>query len=119
MAALDPEIAVFKLGTYTGYVADEMLMRRVAMMLITAFAGMELFLAAVGLYGLIAYVVSRRMSEFGGRAALGAQPRDLVRLVVGSGLRLVGIGTVVGVVCSALAVKLVASHSASGLSATT
>jgi putative ABC transport system permease protein len=55
-----------------------------------------LLLAIAGLYGLVAYNVSRRTREIGIRIAIGARPRDVIRLVMGKGLGLVGIGTVIG-----------------------
>jgi ABC-type lipoprotein release transport system permease subunit len=107
--ALDPEIAVFRIGKYEDDLADALLIRRMAMTLIAVFGGMSLFLAAVGLYGLISYAVSRRMHEFGVRAALGARPRDLLQLALGSGLKLVAIGVAIGLVGAWFAARLVTS----------
>ena len=61
-----------------------------------AFGGLALIVAAVGLYGVIAYNVAQRMHELGVRIALGAQSRDVVRLVVSQGLRVVIIGLLIG-----------------------
>ena len=61
------------------------------------FAGLALLLAALGIYGLMAYSVNQRQREFGIRMALGASPSGLLRLVIGQGARLAGIGVAIGI----------------------
>ncbi len=70
---------------------------RVGATLFAAFGGLALLVAAVGLYGVIAYSVAQRMHELGIRSALGARAANLVRLVVGQSVRLAGIGTLLGI----------------------
>jgi ABC-type antimicrobial peptide transport system permease subunit len=72
------------------------------MRVLASFAGIALLLAGIGLYGVIAFVVSERTREVGLRVALGAKPRDILRLVLGTGLRSVSIGLVVGLTGAAL-----------------
>ena len=71
--------------------------RRAAMLLITIFAGVALVLAAVGIYGLMSYMVNERTHEIGVRMALGADGGDVLKLVVRQTLRLVVIGAVLGI----------------------
>jgi predicted permease len=81
---------------------------RLVMLLMTAFAALALTLAAVGIYGIMAYTVSHRRRELGLRLALGARPRDVLRLVVGEAVGLTAAGAVLGVAAAAAGGKLLA-----------
>lgn len=83
--------------------------QRFSLALFSAFAGVALLLASVGLYGLIAYTVSQRTPEIGLRLALGARPSDVVALVVRQGLVLGAIGTGIGLVAAFAAARLMTS----------
>jgi len=75
---------------------DLLIGERFSAVLMTALAAMGLLLAALGLYGVIAYSVGQRKGEIGLRIALGAGPRDILRLVIGEGAWLVGAGLALG-----------------------
>ena len=100
---LDADLPVFQVRTMEQVVDETLVTRRFAMLLLAIFAGLALFLAGVGLYGVISYSVAQRTREIGLRMALGAQGGDVVRMVVRRGLALAAIGLAVGV-AAALAV---------------
>ncbi len=106
--AVDKDLPVFDVHPMTEVVAASLAQRRFTMLLLAAFAGVALLLAAIGLYGVLSYSVAQRMHEMGLRMALGAKPRDLVALVVGNGVRLAAIGVIVGLAASVALTRLLA-----------
>jgi putative ABC transport system permease protein len=90
-------------------VSDSVGQRRFSMLLLTVFASIALFLAAVGLYGVVAYTVSQRTQEIGLRLAIGAQRGDVLRLVVGGGMKLALAGVALGIACALALSQLVAT----------
>jgi predicted permease len=96
VAALDPDLPAFNISTMDELRSTSVIAQRTGGMLMTAFAGFALVLAAIGLFGIIAYAVGERTREIGIRIALGAKPRAIFRLVVGQGMALALVGLLVG-----------------------
>jgi putative ABC transport system permease protein len=96
VAALDPTLAVYYLEMLEDRVARYTGTERFYLFLLSIFAGLAIALAAVGLYGVVAYVVSRRTREIGIRVALGAARQDVLGMVVRQAMRPVSLGLVVG-----------------------
>ena len=105
---LAPDVPV-KFSTFEddmgGWLAD----RRFLLLLVGLFAAAALALAAVGIYGVVAFSVTRRTQEIGVRVALGAQRADVLRLVLGEGARMAAIGVVIGVGASLAVTRLLSS----------
>ena len=94
--AMDPAQPVYHVRTLEALVDDSMLIRSTSAAVMTLFSAVALVLAAVGVYGVVAYGVSQQRREFGVRLALGATPGGLLRLVLRSGMLMVGAGMVFG-----------------------
>jgi putative ABC transport system permease protein len=97
---LDPTLAVFQIRSMEDLIRTSMALPRFRTMLLLSFAVAALALAGIGLYGVIAYSVTQRTQEIGVRMAMGAQPGDVLGMVVGEGMRMAGVGVLIGVVAS-------------------
>jgi putative ABC transport system permease protein len=93
---LDPSLPVYNLWSMNEVVSKSMVQPRFLALLLATFSGIALFLAAIGIYGVMAYSVAQRTQEIGVRMALGARPLHVLRLVFGQSLGMLLIGTVIG-----------------------
>jgi putative ABC transport system permease protein len=96
MAALDADVPLSDIELVEDRVAGSIRKQRFAMLMLAIFAGTALALAVVGLYGVMSYLVAQRTREFGIRMALGAELRDMLKLIVGHGMKLVLAGLALG-----------------------
>jgi putative ABC transport system permease protein len=98
---LDRTLPTFSMSPLTTLLSDSMAQRRFSMLLLLVFAGLALFLAVVGLYGVVSYTVAQRTREIGLRLAIGAQPGQVLRMIVGGGMKLAALGIVIGLALAA------------------
>jgi predicted permease len=101
---IDPNLPLAEAQSLDQVVSKSMAPRRFNMLLLTIFAAVALLLAMIGVYGVLAYAVARRTAEIGLRVALGADPRSVLALIIGQGMRPILLGIGIGLL-SALAVS--------------
>lgn len=104
--AVDPTLPVFGQSTMEDLLADSMVRRKVVLSLMAGFAAVALLLAAIGTYGVMSVAANQRVREIGIRMALGAQRRDIERLIVRPGLFLAVVGIAAGIVSAAVLARL-------------
>ncbi len=106
---VDPNLPVIHVTTLDGLLSRTVAPRRFSTVLLGIFASLALLLAAVGIYGVMSYVVSLRTGEIGIRMALGAQPRDIRRLIIGRGAKLALTGIAIGLAGALALTRLLSS----------
>jgi len=108
--AIDKTIPIYDMRTMSALRSEAVSMRRFILMIVGVFGALALGLAAIGVYGVMSLIVSERTREVGVRLALGAQPTELLTMIVGQAARLAGIGVVIGVIAAALLTPLLDSQ---------
>ena len=107
---LDPNLPVGNMSTAEAFLRVNLTIMRLTLHLLTAFAVIALLIAAIGIYGVIAFSVSQRTVEIGIRMALGAQKHDVLRMILRQGAWLVGIGVAVGIGGALIAGRVIESQ---------
>jgi putative ABC transport system permease protein len=106
VAALDPALPASQIQTIAQLERDRTAPQRFSALVVTGFGGVALLLAAIGLYGVLAFLVSQRHREIGIRLALGSTPREVVRLILRQGMVFAGAGLIVGAIAAVSAARL-------------
>jgi putative ABC transport system permease protein len=109
VAEVDPNLPLYDVGSMEQRVDQSLGTRRLAMVVLSGLAGLALLLALLGVYGVLSYGTSRRTHELGIRLALGAVPKDVVRMVLASGLALAGAGLLAGLAGFLLLARLLSA----------
>ena len=97
VSGLDPELPVYRVRTMAEVMGESVARRRVALVLLAAFAGLALLLASVGIYGVMSYLANQRQREIGLRIALGSRRGQVLQLMIGQGMRTIAIGLLIGI----------------------
>jgi predicted permease len=106
---LDPHLPLYEMKTLSAQIDESLVQERLVTWLCTAFGLLAALLTALGLYGVLAFSVAQRTREIGIRVALGAQARDVFKLIIGQGMLVVTIGVALGLAASLALTRLIAS----------
>lgn len=106
---LDSHLPIYDINTLSGQIDDSLLSERLMTWLCTAFGALATLLTALGLYGVLAFSVAQRTKEIGIRVALGAQARDVFKLILGQGMLLVSVGVVLGLATAFAVTRFISS----------
>jgi ABC-type antimicrobial peptide transport system permease subunit len=107
---VDPGEVIYSVETMNEVISNSFAARRLSMILLGVFAGLALALSCVGIYGVISYLVGERTHEIGVRMALGARRSDVLRLVLGQGAKMAGIGVGLGMAFALGLTRLMSSQ---------
>ncbi|MBV8275829.1 MAG: FtsX-like permease family protein, partial [Verrucomicrobia bacterium] len=107
--SIDPSVHPEALASYEELISTKFATRSLAVLLVSSFSAAALLLSAIGLYGILAYSVTHRARDIGIRAAMGADRRQILSLVLFEGFRLVGIGLLIGISAALLAGQYIQS----------
>jgi putative ABC transport system permease protein len=107
VASIDPGVPIFDVHPYNEVIAQRFAVRKLSTLLVILFSGAALFLSGVGLYGVVSYFVGQKTREIGIRIALGAQARNILKLVAEQGLWPVAIGLAIGIVAGLLSARFI------------
>jgi putative ABC transport system permease protein len=110
LRGIDPQLALIRPQPFSEIMAQALGQAKLMMVLLGVFAAVALLLASIGIYGAVAYTVEQRTGEIGVRMALGAQTRDVLRLIVNQGMKPVVIGLAIGIVAAIGLGRLIASQ---------
>jgi putative ABC transport system permease protein len=94
---IDPDLPLANVGAYDDLIAKSFSAKRLSVIIVSLFSGVALLLASIGLYAVLSYSVSLRVREIGVRMALGAEATNIIKLVTYQGLRVIGVGLMIGI----------------------
>jgi putative ABC transport system permease protein len=109
MRALNKDVSVFSVQTMAERIGAQLAADRMIAVLLSIFGGGALLLAAIGIYGVIGYSVAQRTHDIGIRIALGAEQRDILKLIIGQGMVLIAIGAGIGLALAFAATRVLKS----------
>jgi ABC-type antimicrobial peptide transport system permease subunit len=109
LRGVDADLPIANVTTLAALVDDSTAQTRFSLFLVGSFAGLALILATIGLYGVVSYSVQQRTHEIGIRISVGATRRDVLKMVLGSGARLAGVGIIAGLLAAWAVTRMLSS----------